>query len=200
MGLREANKERMKARLYESALALFRERGFKETRVTDIVEAAQVSEATFFNYFPTKQAVLDQSSLETKQYYGAYVQHLLARSDEPASDRLRELARVIASVFARDREFMSTVLNNTDLFFDSTGIGKQLDLDNSHLLADLFRQGQAQGEFDKRLDPVQLAEIYNATQLLTTLNWVNQWWGASKQKLEPRLLAAINVVLRGATP
>jgi AcrR family transcriptional regulator len=45
-------------RLYRAALELFAERGFLETTVVDITEAADVGKGTFFNYFPTKEHVL----------------------------------------------------------------------------------------------------------------------------------------------
>jgi len=195
VGLREAKKEQMRRRLYESAMALFRERGFAETRVRDVINAVDVSEATFFNYFPTKEAVLHEASVETKRFYGAYLQNLVNRSDERADDRLRELARVAASVFANDRAFMAIVLTHTDLFFGSAG--KDLDLANYELLTEIFRQGQRKGEFGSRHDPQQLAEIFNATQLLTILNWTIEWFDEATPGIDDRTVAAIDVVLRG---
>ena len=87
MGLREQKKEQMGRRLYETAMALFRERGFEKTRVRDIIEQVEVSEATFFNYFPTKEAVLRESELELKALYAIYLRELVARSDESVSGR-----------------------------------------------------------------------------------------------------------------
>lgn len=40
-------------------LRLFAERGFANTSIEDITEAADVGKGTFFNYFPTKEHVLD---------------------------------------------------------------------------------------------------------------------------------------------
>ena len=63
-------------------------------------------------------------------------------------------------------------------------------------MAELFRQGQATGEIDARHDPLQLAEIVTSVQILTISNWVTGWWG-DFGPLEPRLAAAIDVVLDG---
>ena len=46
-----------------------------------------MSEATFFNYFPTKEAVLRESELEFKALYAIYLRELVARSDESVSAR-----------------------------------------------------------------------------------------------------------------
>src|SRR5690606_42138107 len=39
----------------ETALDLFEERGFESVSVAEIAEAAEVSKATVFNYFPAKE-------------------------------------------------------------------------------------------------------------------------------------------------
>ena len=53
--MREEKKQEQRQAIVDMALALFRERGFDETRVQDVTERLGISETTFFNYFPTKQ-------------------------------------------------------------------------------------------------------------------------------------------------
>jgi AcrR family transcriptional regulator len=57
-GLRERKKAKTRARIQHEALALFRRQGYPATTVEQIVAAAEVSESTFFRYFPTKEAVV----------------------------------------------------------------------------------------------------------------------------------------------
>src|SRR5271170_2850734 len=57
-GRRERHRTEIRERLFRSALQLFAERGYLETTVEDITEAADVGKGTFFNYFPTKEHVL----------------------------------------------------------------------------------------------------------------------------------------------
>ena len=57
-GRRERHRTEIRERLFRSALRLFAERGFLETTVEDITEAADVGKGTFFNYFRTKEHVL----------------------------------------------------------------------------------------------------------------------------------------------
>ena len=78
-GKREVGKIERRDRLYEAALALFREQGYEATTVDQITRQAGVAKGTFFNYFPTKDAEADtrrmNAAIETvirtmpEQYY-----------------------------------------------------------------------------------------------------------------------------------
>ena len=59
MGLREEKKQATRAAIVATALDLFRTQGFDRTRIQDVVDRLRISEATFFNYFPTKESVLE---------------------------------------------------------------------------------------------------------------------------------------------
>jgi AcrR family transcriptional regulator len=58
VGLRERKKARTRAAIQAHALRLFREQGYDATTVQQIIEEAEVSESTFFRYFPTKGDVV----------------------------------------------------------------------------------------------------------------------------------------------
>ncbi|MEU5845822.1 TetR/AcrR family transcriptional regulator [Saccharopolyspora shandongensis] len=58
LGLRERKKRRTKQALIEAAIRLFDEKGYDNTTVAEIAAAAEVSPATFFNYFSAKDEVV----------------------------------------------------------------------------------------------------------------------------------------------
>src|SRR3981189_2964925 len=55
---RERRSAETRERLFRAALDLFARKGFAETTVEDITEAADVGKGTFFNYFPSKDHIL----------------------------------------------------------------------------------------------------------------------------------------------
>jgi AcrR family transcriptional regulator len=55
VGLRERKKRRNRQHIADTAARLFGERGYEHVSVLDVAEAAEVSEQTVYNYFPTKQ-------------------------------------------------------------------------------------------------------------------------------------------------
>jgi len=87
--LRERKKLATRVAIRRAALDLFAERGFSHVTVEDIAAAADVSPRTFFNYFPSKEAVLFGADTGRAEELRARLVH-----DLPASSAL-EVLRVV---------------------------------------------------------------------------------------------------------
>lgn len=144
-GLRERKKQRTRQLIAETARELFVERGFDRVTVADVARAAEVSEATVFNYFPTKedlvfqgmqvfesellQAVRDRPAGQSAAAaFGRFVTQrrgLLAAEDEQTTHRLMGVTRMIAkspALQARQREiFARYTASLAALLADETG-------------------------------------------------------------------------------
>src|SRR5881296_2689372 len=65
-GLRERKKQRTRETIARAAHELFVERGYHETTLPDIAEAADVATRTIFAYFPSKEDILFSDLEEMK--------------------------------------------------------------------------------------------------------------------------------------
>ena len=57
LGRRERKKIETRTALHRAAIELFSSNGFRQTRISEIADAADVSESTFFRYFDSKEGV-----------------------------------------------------------------------------------------------------------------------------------------------
>lgn len=199
MGLRETKRRRQHQQLMECGIGLFRERGYDQTRVQDIIERAEVSEATFFNYFPTKDSVLKAFALERVEQYGSLLEASLLASGRPLAERLRDLLSAIALAFSDDREFMAVVATRSKLFFGARDAMLDQELRTYELLGRLFREGQERGEVRSDIDAMQLAEIFTGVYTLTLINWLTSWRDDASP-LDERLGRAADVFVDGVRP
>jgi AcrR family transcriptional regulator len=195
VGLREEKKQRQRREIVETALALFRERGYDQTRVSDIAQRVGISDATFFNYFPSKDLVLDELALAQVELFSETLRYQLGRDDTSVPDRIRETMTVSATAIAADREFQAVLYTRSNLFH-SSGVLRERTHEMYRLLSALFEAGQRRQEIRADAEPMQLAEILIAVYHLTTINWLIRWWGG-RRGLQRRLADAIDVFLDG---
>jgi AcrR family transcriptional regulator len=130
LGLRERKKLRTRQLIAETAIRLFVERGFDAVPVAAVARAAEVSEATVFNYFPTKEdlvyrgfeafedellaAVRDRPAGESiAAAFGRFVlapRGFLGATDEDSARFLIAVSKMIAdspALQAREREILA---------------------------------------------------------------------------------------------
>src|SRR5262249_42722340 len=130
IGLRERKKLQTRQLIAETARRLFLECGFDAVPVAAVAREANVSEATVFNYFPTKEDLVYQGmeAFETELLaavrnrpagepiiaaFGRFVlqpRGLLAADDEAAARQLADASKMIASsqaLLAREQQIFA---------------------------------------------------------------------------------------------
>jgi AcrR family transcriptional regulator len=200
MGLREEKKVEQRRAILDTAVALFRKRGYEQTRVQDIIARLRISEATFFNYFPTKDALLYEFAVEDIERSTTAIRSELEQHDRSVPDRIRSIMSSWVQGWASDRRFNELVANRSRLLSGPRGELREKALRNYDLLAELFREGQRRGEIRADMEPLQLAEILEGIFVITAGNWLFQWWKEGTGPLDERLTRAVNVFLDGCRP
>ena len=197
MGLREEKKQRQRREILRVAVELFGERGYDETRIQDIIERVGISEATFFNYFPTKEALLEEYAIGSVEMYAKFLRAEIADESRSVPERIRDLLRTIGlGLQQEDREFMALVSTRSKLFHGGEGAVFDRQVLAQGLLVKLFREGQERGEIRGDVEPELLAESLTGAYTFTIVNWFTGRW-KDAELLEPRLRRVADVVLDG---
>lgn len=169
-GRRERHRAQIRDRLYRAALELFAQRGFLETTVEDITEAADVGKGTFFNYFPTKEHILAEFGGERV----AAVERALEKArttDGPVMDVIRELAGDAAGQSDKSAALLRAIFAAhasckpvRDELVRRSQIAKRI-------LTDIYLLGQERGEIRRNIPAADLARLTQIVFMGVTISW-----------------------------
>jgi AcrR family transcriptional regulator len=189
---REAGKAERRERLYEAALNLFRDQGYEETTVDQITQRAGVAKGTFFNYFPTKDAMLRY--LGTREI-GRLSSAVMTNGTGGASSvgKLKHFMTALAVSLETDRDLVCLMFRRgisvPNLFAGDAG-GFSLQSISSLLI----RQAQRNGEVNPELDPDMLAAALDALYLQQIVRWCES---DTEYRLADRLSGIVDLLLLG---
>ncbi len=167
-GRRERHRAEIRERLFRSALRLFAERGFLETTVEDITEAADVGKGTFFNYFRTKEHVLATFGAERL----ASIERAIERAKKgPVLPVLRDLAADLAGHSTENPALLRAIYAaHASCAPVRAELHKRLQT-GRRLMAEIFTIAQQRGEVRRDISAAELARLTQIVLLGITLAW-----------------------------
>ena len=171
-GRRERKKREVRERISEAARQLFLEHGFEATTVEQIARSADVAQATFFNYFPSKSAVLGEMTSEVFERIEELVNELLARPAS-AQERIRRFADTVATEIAQTRGLARDVVLELMRISAPRDGGFPYVARVRDPFAAILREGQLQGDVRTDLDASFLADMVIGTLNVSITNWLN---------------------------
>ncbi len=101
----ERKKEKTKKKIVATALRLFREQGLDGTTMEQIAEAADIAKGTLYNYFPVKEAILNE-----------FVKQSFQENNAERIQRLRKLPDTRARMLLTLGELMEGVQAQMEIF------------------------------------------------------------------------------------
>ena len=165
---RERKKQQNRQRLLDCAVHLFQTQGFDATTVDDIAEAADVSRGTFFNYFPTKEHLLDDIGEAALRDLERRTNAELA--DEPSAvAKIRTLMRGLALDSTTSLQLTRHILLNAMRTPSPTSPTVRLRA----ILEKLVWEAQGSGEIRADLDPAHVTSAITGVYLEAFFRWLS---------------------------
>jgi AcrR family transcriptional regulator len=197
IGLRERKKARLRQQIIDTAIKLFRRHGYEDTRIDDIVQLLEISQPTFFRYFPSKDAVLREVG---ERGYACICERLRSELSSKArtNERLQRLYVTMAREVEADRQLWQAVVLSGAM--DPV---RSIELRGHEeaavrLLREILTQGQKRGEVTRAFPVVHLAEFMEGLYNTVVRQWAVDLTGP--HTLTDRVRSAVDFFLRGIEP
>jgi AcrR family transcriptional regulator len=166
---RERRKEETRSQIFQAAMRLFERKGVFDTTVEEITDSADVAKGTFFNYFPSKEAIL--TKLAERQIGVIKKAAEAAKTAPTMRPILIAMAHELAGGPGRSpmmlRSLLSVFLSNKLL---SETFQKALQMGRENV-AILMERGQKLGEIRTDLSPLELARIFQHAMFGSMFIW-----------------------------
>ena len=194
-GRRERRTAETRERLFRAALDLFAKKGFPETTVEDITEAADVGKGTFFNYFPSKDHILLAfGEMQLAKLEAAVAEVRTSGASMP--EFLRSLGVRMTQEPVRHpgiiRTLLQAYLSSTPVRTEMIELQKRVHA----LHSEIILIGQQRGEIRDDLPAPEISNVFRQTIFGTLLMWSLH----GDASLHERIESAFNVLWSGLAP
>jgi AcrR family transcriptional regulator len=190
---RERKKGETRRRILEAAFELFVSNGFENTTIDQITDKADVGKGTFYNYFPTKEAVL----FDFMDNIGAQRGEKLWAVILTLQDTRQRLAKAFHSLASWAEEYPELIrVYLTDM--QNKRLRESLDYEYNHMeryLHDIIIKGQEEGDIRDDMQPVQLVDFLMGIMVVQAFKWFRQGSGPGLYNL---LIQGVDFFLIGA--
>src|SRR5262252_2760356 len=167
---RERRSAELRERLFRSALGLFASKGYAQTTVEDITEAADVGKGTFFNYFPSKEHIL-MAFGEMQLARLESVIREAEQSDQPMREVMRALVMRMTEEPVRNPAIVRALLQANLSSVPVRGEMVRIHDRNRELLGRLIRHDQERGEIRTDLPAEEISRARRHTIFGTLMFW-----------------------------
>jgi AcrR family transcriptional regulator len=157
-------------RILESALSLFREKGFDQVSIDEITSAAGVSKGSFYTYFQTKSDIIIEEFRLIDDYYQKKESAIMRSPD--AASRLIAFTKYQLDYIHKNLGFRTLsilYINQMSAFYDQKILANR-ERTLVRLVSKIIADGQASGHI-RQGDPIELAEWMNRCMRGFFLDW-----------------------------
>ena len=192
MSLREEKKIETKNNIFEVAGRLFKDKGYDNTTVDEITKEAGIGKGTFFNYFPTKEALLQDFVKQKEELVFDLVKDQSTRNIS-TKEKIKNILVLVAKSNEKDREL-------TKLFvfehLKHYGHEERRSTSLNHLIQVMFEKGGKTEEFKISLDFKKAAGNISAIYFYSLMEWL---WSQNEYSLSDDISKKIDMIFEGIT-
>ena len=160
--------------LLDAALAVFAERGYRNTRIDDVAEAAGVTKGAVYHYFETKEELLLRAIEHYHERAFGEIGDMLRDAGGPVSARIRLMMRKAFGVTSPGGQRMTLALILQSVRHDLPEAHRRWlrggPIKGWQLLASLIEEGKSAGEFRADVDAEVAARVI-ISGLITQMVW-----------------------------
>ncbi|SFG08113.1 transcriptional regulator, TetR family [Desulfotomaculum arcticum] len=155
---RERKKILIKKSISDVALKFFLAKGFTDTTVAEIMEAADLGTGTFYNYFQSKEDVL-HSYLTEKINEARHILEAIQQSHGEPSQKLSEILLAAGKSYEENRQLFNMYMQ---FHRQNPDAGRQPPHGPlfKEILVDIVSEGQEKGEFRKDIPTAIIIEMF----------------------------------------
>jgi len=192
MSLRDKKKIETRKSIFEIAGRLFKEKGYDNTTVDEITKEAGIGKGTFFNYFPTKEALLQDFVKQKEELVFDLVKDQSTRNIS-TKEKIKNILVLVAKSNEKDRDL-------TKLFvfehLKHYGHEERRSTSLNHLIQVIFEKGEKTEEFKIGLDYKMAAGNLTAIYFYSLMEWL---WSKNDYSLSEDISKKIDMIFEGIT-
>ncbi|MFZ3167907.1 MAG: TetR/AcrR family transcriptional regulator [Candidatus Methanoperedens sp.] len=190
MSLRDEKKIETKNNIFEVAGRLFKEKGYDNTTVDEITKEAGIGKGTFFNYFPTKEALLQDFVKQKEELVFDFVKDLLTQNIS-TKEKIKNILVLVAKSNEKNRDL-------TKLFvfehLKHYGHEERRSTSLNHLIQVILEKGEKTEEFKIGLDSKMAAGNLTAIYFYSLMEWL---WSKNDYSFAEDISKKIDMIFDG---
>ncbi|GAA1571049.1 TetR/AcrR family transcriptional regulator [Actinomadura kijaniata] len=191
IGRRERNKQRVRERIYASAISLFAEEGYDQATVDAIADRADVARGTFFNYFQHKEDIINAWEERRGAKLRTRLEESLSSKEMSAALLMRMCLSILAELNEEERDVAPALVTA----WVKTGKPILAEPHIAAIFTELVERGQRRGEIRADVEAERVGNLLRDAYLGILFRWSRV--GPSGMDIDQELQYVLKICLRG---
>lgn len=173
-GLREQKKEKTRAAIIKAAISLFGKRGYENTSITALAQAAGVGKGTIYSYFKSKREILLSFFEEELVFLRRKIEQELTKKSS-LKDKLVFIFMNQFRYITKNKEFGRTLMREI-IFPREITVDKSQAIDNQFIaiLVKIFKDAQQKGLLRRDLELTLTCAHFYAIYIMAVSAWYSR--------------------------